>query len=68
MLFNFALDYAIRKVQVNHDGLQLKGTHQLLVSFDDINILGRSAHTIKKNTEAFVVARKKMDVNAKETK
>jgi len=37
-------------VQANQDGLKLNGTHQLLVYADAVNILGRSAHTIKKNT------------------
>jgi hypothetical protein len=48
MLFNFALVYAFWRVQVNWEGLKLKGTHQLLVYTDDVNVLGRSVHTIKK--------------------
>jgi len=48
MLFNFALDYAIKKVQVNQNSLKLNGTHQLLAYADDVNTLGGSIHTLRK--------------------
>ena len=54
LLFNFTLEYAIRRVQVNQNGWKLPGTHQRLVYTDDANILGGNVHIIKENTK-FVV-------------
>ena len=47
MLFSFALECGVRRVQVNQDGLKLNATHQLLVHADVVNILGGSLHFIK---------------------
>ena len=70
MLFNFAVQYAIRRVHVNRDGLKLNGTHQLLAYADDVNILGGSTHTLKENAEALVAAIKEtgLEVSADNTK
>jgi len=64
LLFNFALEYAIRRVQVNQDGLKLNGTHQLLVYADDITISGGILQTVKKNTESLLVANKEIGLEA----
>jgi hypothetical protein len=49
LLFNFALEYVIRGVHVNQDGLKLNGTHQFLVYADYVNILGGSIRAVKEN-------------------
>ena len=70
LLFNFALEYAIKRAQVIQDGLKLNGTHQLLAYADDVNILGGSAYTVKENAEALLVVTKEigLEVNADKTK
>ena len=70
LLFNFALECAIRRVQVNQNGLKLNGTHQLLVYADEVNILGGSVHTVKENAGALIVASKEvgLEVNVDKTK
>jgi len=70
MLFNFALEYTIRRVQVNQEGLKLNDTHQLLAYANDVNILGGSMHTLKENAEALVAATREngLEVSADKTK
>jgi hypothetical protein len=67
LLFNFVLEYVIKKVQGNQVGLKLNGTHQLLVYADDVNLLGDNK---TKNTEPLIDASKEfgLEVNTEKSK
>jgi hypothetical protein len=70
LLFNFALEYAIRWVHVNQEGLKLDGKHQLLVYTDDVDLLGGSVRNIEKNMASLVMASKEtaLEVRSEKTK
>jgi hypothetical protein len=70
LLFNFALEYAIRKVQEIQVGMKLNETCMLLVYADDVNLLGDNIDTIKKNTQTLMDASKELglEVNTGRTK
>jgi hypothetical protein len=71
LLLNFALKYAIRRVQEGQEGLILNGTHQRLAyPDDDVIIVGENNDTIQKNTKALLDASKEvgLEVNPDKTK
>jgi hypothetical protein len=70
LFFNFALEYAIKKVQETHVGLKLNGTHQLLAYADDLNLLGDNLDAIKRNMETVTDASKEvgLEINVERTK
>ena len=54
--FNFALEYAIRKVQETNLRLNINGTHQVLAYADDVKLIGYDIITIERNTDVLLNA------------
>jgi hypothetical protein len=60
-LFNVALEYDIRRVEENKEGLNLNGTPQLFDRADDVMMSGRKhRYHAEKNTEALLNANKEV--------
>ena len=59
---NLTLNVVYINHTCGHSVLRLNGTHQLLVYADDVNILGGSVRTVKKNAEALIVASKETEL------
>jgi hypothetical protein len=53
LLFNFALECAIRRVQENQEGLKLNGTHQLLTYADSVIIAVKNIDITKKTQKLY---------------
>jgi len=70
MIFNFALEYVIRKVQEYEVDFELNEIYQLLVNDDIFNLLGDSVNKIKENSVTLLEASRGigLDVNAEKTK
>jgi hypothetical protein len=70
VLFNFALEHAITKVQENEFGFELNGTHQQLAHVDGVNLLADSVNAIKENSEILLEANRdiSIEINAEKTK
>jgi hypothetical protein len=70
LLFNFALEYAIRNVQKNQGGLEMNGTHRFLAYADDVDLLGGNTDITNKNTKTLIDANKEvgLEIIAKKTK
>jgi len=60
--------HSYRIADYYHTSNILEGTHHFLVYADDVNLLGGSLHTIKKDTEALIVISKEICIEVNDEK
>jgi Reverse transcriptase (RNA-dependent DNA polymerase). len=58
LLFNFSLEYAIRKVQETNFGQDMNSTHQVLSYMDDVNLIGDDIICVIKRLQGYWFSRK----------
>jgi hypothetical protein len=70
LLLNFALEYAIKKIQENQVRLKLNWAYQLLAYADYLNVLEDNTDTVNKNIEIVIDDNEEVDlkVNSHKTK
>jgi hypothetical protein len=55
MVFNFALEYVIKKAEKNKMGPKLNGTHKLLSYYDNITLLEDNINITKKTHKLYLM-------------
>ena len=50
LLFNFAVESAVREFQANQEVFKTNGTHYLLINAHDFNLPGKNVCHMKENT------------------
>jgi hypothetical protein len=68
LVFIFALEYAIKRVQAYQEVVKLSGTRQLMFYVHGDNLLGQSTQTLKKTAENLLVSSKKIALELNEQK
>jgi hypothetical protein len=43
--FQLCLEYAIRKVKANEEGVKMNGIYQFVANADDVNLVGKTIYT-----------------------
>ena len=70
LIFSFALEYPVTKLQETRLRLDMKGTNQALAYVDDVNLIGDDIRTIERNADVLLNACKNicLAVNTWKTK